>query len=44
VCLQKNTSFRPGFPDGIFTYQKGQFGNILEGFGMENVGVPFLWQ
>jgi hypothetical protein len=25
-------------PDGIFLYQKSQFGNILEGLGMENIG------
>jgi hypothetical protein len=27
------------FPDGIFSYQKFQFGYTLEGFGMENVGI-----
>jgi hypothetical protein len=26
-------------PDGIFSYQKYQFGYILEGLGKENVGV-----
>jgi hypothetical protein len=28
-----------GLPDGIFSYQKSQFGYILEGLGMENVGI-----
>jgi hypothetical protein len=26
-------------PDGIFSYQKSQFGKILEGLGIENVGI-----
>jgi hypothetical protein len=26
-------------PDGIFSNQKSQFGKILEGFGMEKVGI-----
>jgi hypothetical protein len=26
-------------PDGLFSYQKSQFGYILEGLGMENVGI-----
>jgi hypothetical protein len=26
-----------GLPDGIFSYQKSQFGYILEGLGMENI-------
>jgi hypothetical protein len=25
-----------GLPDGLFYYQKSQFGYILEGLGMEN--------
>jgi hypothetical protein len=35
--LNKNRLFqdRPGLPDGIFSYQKSQFRNILEGLGME---------
>jgi hypothetical protein len=28
-----------GLPDGIFLYQKYQFGHIFEGIGMENVGI-----
>jgi hypothetical protein len=28
-----------GLPDGLFYYQKSQFGYILEGLGMENVGI-----
>jgi hypothetical protein len=28
-----------GLPDGIFAYQKSNFGNILEGLGMDNVGI-----
>jgi hypothetical protein len=26
-------------PNGLFSYQKYQFGEILFGFGMENVGI-----
>jgi hypothetical protein len=26
-------------PDGLFSYQKSQFGYILEGLGRENVGI-----
>jgi cyanate permease len=26
-------------PDGLFSYQKSQFGYILEGLGKENVGI-----
>jgi hypothetical protein len=26
-----------GLPDGLFSYQKSQFGQILESLGMENV-------
>jgi hypothetical protein len=28
-------------PDGIFSNQKSQFGQILEGFGKERVGIFF---
>jgi hypothetical protein len=28
-----------GLPDGIFSYQKSQFGYILEGHAMEDVGI-----
>jgi uncharacterized membrane protein YiaA len=28
-----------GLPDGIFLYQKSQFGYILEGLGMKSVGI-----
>jgi hypothetical protein len=28
-------------PDGIFSYQKSQFGYIFVGFGMENVGILY---
>jgi hypothetical protein len=30
---------RAGFPDSLFSNQKSQFGLILEGIGMENVGI-----
>jgi hypothetical protein len=30
---------RAGLPDAIFTNQKSQFGYILEGLGIENVGI-----
>jgi hypothetical protein len=29
----------PGLPDGIFSDKKSQFGKILEGLRMENVGI-----
>jgi hypothetical protein len=28
-----------GLPDGLFSYQKSQFGYILDGLGMEIVGI-----
>jgi hypothetical protein len=28
-----------GLPDGLFSKRKYQFGKILEGLGMENVGI-----
>jgi hypothetical protein len=30
---------RPGLPDGIFSNQKNQFGQILEGLAKEDVGI-----
>jgi hypothetical protein len=30
---------KTGLPDGIFSYQKSQFGYMLEGLEMENVGI-----
>jgi hypothetical protein len=30
---------RPGLPDGLFWNQKSQFGKILEGISMENLGI-----
>jgi hypothetical protein len=32
---------RAGLPDGLFLYQKCQFGYILEGLGMENVVILY---
>jgi hypothetical protein len=32
----------PGLPDGIFSYQKSEFGYILNGLGMENSGIGIL--
>jgi hypothetical protein len=29
----------PGLPDGIFSNQKSQFGKILKGLAMEDVGI-----
>jgi hypothetical protein len=29
----------PGLPDGIFSDKKYQFGQILEGLAMEDVGI-----
>jgi hypothetical protein len=31
--------FQAGLPDGIFSNQKSQFGNILDVLGMEKVGI-----
>jgi hypothetical protein len=31
--------YQPGLPDGLFSNQKSQFGQILEVLGMENVGI-----
>jgi hypothetical protein len=28
-----------GLPDGVFLYQKSQFGHIFEGLGIENIGT-----
>jgi hypothetical protein len=47
TALEKNISGgasesidSPGLPDdGISAYQKSQYGNILEGSEMENVGI-----
>jgi hypothetical protein len=36
---ESRDGFTPGLPDGIFAYQKSKFGHILEGLGMENVGI-----
>jgi hypothetical protein len=33
------TCYRTGVPDGLFSYPKSQFGYILMGLGMENVGI-----
>jgi hypothetical protein len=30
-----------GLPDGLFSKQKSKFGSILEGFGIERVGIFF---
>jgi hypothetical protein len=32
-----------GLPDGILTTQKTQFGEILDGFAIEDVGKCILW-
>jgi hypothetical protein len=34
----------PGLPDGIFSNRKSQFGSILEGLRLENIGMYILWQ
>jgi hypothetical protein len=36
--LEKILKCLSGLPDGIFTYQKSQYGDILEGLGMDNAG------
>jgi hypothetical protein len=35
-------TFTTGLPDGLFSYQKSQFGKILEGFVIKNVGMA-VW-
>jgi hypothetical protein len=32
-------AIQPGLPDGIFFKQKSKFGENLEGFAMENIGI-----
>jgi hypothetical protein len=32
---------RTWLPDGIFPYRKSQFGQFLEGLGMEHVGIIY---
>jgi hypothetical protein len=39
-ALRKGPS-NAGLPDGTFSYQKSQFGQILEGLGMVNVGIVY---
>jgi hypothetical protein len=39
VSLIRSDAVKPGLPDGIFSYQKCQFGYILEGLGTENFVV-----
>jgi hypothetical protein len=34
---------RAGLPDGKFSYQKYQFGEILDGLAMVDVGTYILW-
>jgi predicted membrane-bound spermidine synthase len=42
VCLEeRSTDLGPGLPDGIFSNQKSQFGQILEGLGMEKTGILY---
>jgi hypothetical protein len=38
ILFQKKT-FQAGLPDGLFSNQKYQFGKILEGPSMENLGM-----
>jgi hypothetical protein len=38
---RNQADYSPGLPDGIFFIQKSEFGNILEGHEMENVGLFF---
>jgi hypothetical protein len=38
ACLDSNERY-PGLPDGTFANQKSKFWYILEGVGMENVGL-----
>jgi hypothetical protein len=37
--MQQSRWSEAGLPDGIFSNQKSQFGQILEGLEMENVGI-----
>jgi hypothetical protein len=36
---RKRYECEPGLPDGLFSNQKPQFGLILEGLGIKNVGI-----
>jgi hypothetical protein len=37
--IYNNNCIAAGLPDGLFSYQKYRLGYILEGLGMENVGI-----
>jgi hypothetical protein len=37
----QSVTLAAGLPDGIFANPKSQFGYILEGLGMENVGIVY---
>jgi hypothetical protein len=39
VLKKKQSILLPGLPDGFFSNQKSQFGYILEGLAMEDVGI-----
>jgi hypothetical protein len=39
ISMPNGTLVRLGLPDGFFSYQNYQFVFILEGLGMENVGI-----
>jgi hypothetical protein len=37
-----HTFIQSGLPDGLFSNQKSQFGYILEGLAMEDVGIFYV--
>jgi hypothetical protein len=37
--VRNDLASSPGLPDGLFSYQKSLFGYVLEGLGMENIGI-----
>jgi ribosomal protein L14E/L6E/L27E len=39
VKIPKNVDLKSGLPDGIFSNQKSNLGQILEGLALEDVGI-----
>jgi hypothetical protein len=39
ITVTAKEQIATGLPDGSFSNQKYQFGYILEGLGMENIGI-----
>jgi hypothetical protein len=42
ATVQSHCGNSPGLPDGLFLYQKSQFGYSFEGLGIVNVGLCII--